>query len=385
MRLRYYLLIILGSLFAQCTKSEDYTVAAADRELRDLANYSTEGFTPDTFCQFELIENIRGCWLRDVQVYRDCHYDLLFTRYNNGLTGADATYSMPLPDGRIMWMFGDTFLGTVKADRTREGAPFIRNSIVIQDEDELVTYYQNTSGSPSSYISPSDPDEWYWPLDATMHGGEIQMMLGRLEQIQANGAFSFAYVGFDLVTIDPADITIISQQNKIADPDISYGSCILEDGDYTYIYGISSRPFQKRAHVARVQGGDLKDTWEYYNGQSWTDNPSSHIIAQNVSDQFSIFKDGEIYYAVTHEIIFGNKIFIAQSTSPTGPFTNNRTLYCTPETGGDIFTYNSFVHPELSENGELRISYNINSFDFTDLFSDVDLYRPRFIRVDNWR
>jgi len=43
------------------------------------------------------------------------------------------------------------------------------------------------------------------------------------------------------------------------------------------------------------------------------------------------------------------------------------------------------VHPELSTNDELIISYNINSFDFWSLFDNADLYRPKFIKVENWQ
>jgi hypothetical protein len=34
-------------------------------------------------------------------------------------TGADSTVSVPLPDGRVAWLFSDTFLGTVNADGSR--------------------------------------------------------------------------------------------------------------------------------------------------------------------------------------------------------------------------------------------------------------------------
>src|SRR5207244_1521048 len=40
----------------------------------------------------------------------------MFTAYGNtgeGWTGADGTYSVPLPDGRTAWLFSDTFLGPV--------------------------------------------------------------------------------------------------------------------------------------------------------------------------------------------------------------------------------------------------------------------------------
>lgn len=367
-----------------CIQEEWPTLDQSNKDPSDQGIYTSDTQNSDSYCDFEMITNPR-CWTSEVQVSHDCHYNLLFTRYGNGWTGADATYSTPLPDGRILWMFGDTFLGTVRADRSRPGSPLLRNSLVIQDGDELVTKYQMDQGKPTSFISPTREDQWYWPLDATVFQNELHFLLGRLTQTQADGMWSFAYVGFDLAILSLDDFSVKSLQTKVSNPDISYGSCLWEDDDYTYIYGISTRPFQKRAHVARVAGRDLRQTWEFFNGTHWTEEPSNYVIAEGVSDQFSIFKNEGIYYIVTHEIIFGDKIFIAQSPSPTGPFSNRKTLYCTPESGGNIFTYNSSVHPELSENDELRISYNINSFDFGDLFENADLYRPRFIKVENWK
>src|SRR4051812_40307123 len=50
-----------------------------------------------------------------------------------GWTGADSTYSVPLPGGRTAWVFSDTFLGPVNPDGSRPTTtPFVNNSFVIQ-------------------------------------------------------------------------------------------------------------------------------------------------------------------------------------------------------------------------------------------------------------
>ena len=53
-------------------------------------------------------------------------FNQLFTRFSEW-TGGDATYSVPLPDGRVLWMFGDSFIGTVATVRyfglTDDGIP----------------------------------------------------------------------------------------------------------------------------------------------------------------------------------------------------------------------------------------------------------------------
>lgn len=372
-------------LLAACFTEAETPLFSGAQVPEDRGIYDIDSSRSAAFCDFRLFTNTSDCWEDQLTVYEDCRYNLLFTRYGNGWTGADATYSIGLPDGRILWLFGDTFLGKVNADRSRTNAPFVRNTAVMQTGEELTTYYQGPTDNPSAFISPANAAEWYWPLDGTIHNGQLQLLLGRLGSSGSGGMWDFAYVGFDLAIYSLPDLQLQSLTNVISDPTISYGSCVLEDDQFLYIYGISTQGFSKKAHVARVANGDLTGTWEFYNGSAWVSQPSNYAIADGVSDQFSVIKEGNTYYLITHEIIFGEEIFIMESNSPTGPWTNKRTLYCTPEAGGDIFTYNSFVHPELSENGELRISYNINSFDFADLFENADLYRPRFIRVDDWR
>src|SRR3954447_25066993 len=52
-----------------------------------------------------------------------------------GWTGGDAAWSARLPDGRDVWLFGDTMLGGVVAGRRDLQTPMVRNSIVVADPD----------------------------------------------------------------------------------------------------------------------------------------------------------------------------------------------------------------------------------------------------------
>ena len=71
-----------------------------------------------------------------------------------------------------------------------------------------------------------------------------------------------------------------------------------------------------------------------------------------------------------------------RSKSLEGPFTKKTVLYSTPETGGNVFTYNAKAHPQLGDGHTLLITYNVNSFDTNDLYVEVDNYRPRYVAVD---
>jgi len=323
------------------------------------------------------------CW-EDVKTSKSCRWDQIYTRYENGWTGADATYSVLLPDGRVLWMFGDTFIGTVNEDRTRNQTKMVNNTFVLTSENEFITLFGGTRTNPKALIVPNETDDWYWPFDATIYNGELHMLLAHMQRV-GEGMWGFAYKQVDLAIFSLPDLTLKSLTMKIPSPEISYGSTLMEDIDYTYIYGITTVGYNKYAHVARAPGGDLRAIWEFYNGSEWVSEPSTYRIHDGVSDQFSVFKKNDKYYLLTHQIIFGKEIQLFESDFPMGPWHSKKIVYCTPETAGDVFTYNAFVHPELSINDELIISYNINSFDFWSLFDNADLYRPKFIKVENWQ
>ncbi len=316
-------------------------------------------------------------------VARSEEFISLFTRYGDGWTGGDATYSIPLPDGRTLWLFGDTFLGTVRPDRSRPGGPLSRNTFVIQDGEELTTFVKSDG---SAFVSPDEPGWWYWPTDGTIVNDTLQVLLSAFRPTGEGGIFGFEYARIDLALFTLPELELISITHRIEEPTIAFGSCVVEDDNYIYIYGAESGNLQKFANIARSANGDLRNAWEYYDGTSWVaDIASSSPLMNDVSEQFAVFKDNEHYYLITHHFLFGDEIYIWDSPTPVGPWGNQRTIYCTPETGGDRWTYNSFVHPQFTENDELLISYNINSFNFQDLFANADYYRPYFIRVGNWR
>ena len=98
----------------------------------------------------------------------------------------------------------------------------------------------------------------------------------------------------------------------------------------------------------------------------------------------SIFKDGNTYYFLTQHNLFGKEIYLYTSASPEGSFVDKRVVYCTPETNGDIFTYNAFAHDHVYRDS-LLVSYNVNSLDYTDILKNADNYRPYFVRIGGWR
>lgn len=303
-------------------------------------------------------------------------------------TGADSAYSVELPDGRIAWIYSDTFLGEVNATHGRPlDSPFIHNSINVDDDGMITTYTGGPPEAPESLVTVAGGDEaqdWYWFGDATVHGDELQVML--VEFIKTGtGIFDFAFKGNAVATFDASSLELLSV-DPVATDGINWGSAIYEDHRYTYVYGVEDLGAQKFAHLARVAGGDLANgTWEYLGDAGWsTDASATKRILEGVSNEFSVSRFQGRYTLVTGDAteILSSKIVMYRSDSLEGPWTGKTVLYSTPETGGNVFTYNAKAHPELGNGHTLLVTYNVNSFDTNDLYTEVDNYRPRYVDVD---
>ena len=322
-----------------------------------------------------------NCWHNDFFVCRNSYLNKLFTR-TEGWTGGDATYSTKLPNGKQLWLFGDTFIDQVGENGKRTSIRLINNSLVLQDNDELTTYHGGTTIKPKAFVTPPEANRWYWPGDATSTIDTLYVFMQGFGN-DTGGAWDFYRTSIDLLKMNPETLEIYKNQRVLEPPEITFGSAILEDTNYTYLYGVKAIGFNKHLHVSRTDE-TLNQKWEYFNGENWTiDINESISIFHNVSEQFSVFKDNDIYYLLTQDYALGAKIKLYKSNSITGPWDGGKIIYCTPETNGDIFTYNAFAHQDIQQDS-LVISYNVNSFKFTDL-KDVNNYRPYFIKVGNWR
>ncbi|MDZ7742185.1 MAG: DUF5005 domain-containing protein [Bacteroidota bacterium] len=141
-------------------------------------------------------------------VYVDREFTDFFARDCCGMTGADGFYSVPLPDGRVVWIFGDTFLGEVNPDGSREkrSPVFIRNAFAVQDGDSLRTLYNVIDGWESSMVIPPDAVKgtvfsedslWYWPGDGFVDNGKLKVFMTAFYQAE-EGSWGFRWVSANL-------------------------------------------------------------------------------------------------------------------------------------------------------------------------------------------
>jgi hypothetical protein len=312
----------------------------------------------------------------------------LFDAYSDsgvGWTGADSTYSVRLPDGRLVWIFSDTLLGPTNPDGSRpRTAPFINNSFVVQRGRTLTTVHGGTAEAPAAVVAPDRPDAWYWAGAGQLGDGTLDITY-HLFRRTGTGMWDWAWASDALARFRIRDLSLIDVTDlPSAVPNVQSASWLARDGGWTLIYRTEDLGNTKYLHVARVRGRDLRRDWQFWTGSGWSAREAdSARVMPGVSNEFSVTRLGRGWLLLTQDTteLFSTRIVGYFATSPTGPFTGKTLLYGTPETGGNIFTYNPHVHPELSTPDRLLVSYNVNSLVSDDLYGDVSIYRPRFVDV----
>lgn len=321
----------------------------------------------------------------------DLEFSKRFELYGGGMTGADGTYSVLLPDGRTVWIFGDSFLGTVTEDLKREKTDpmYIRNCFVTDDGENLITVHQ---GEPEEFksmmIPPSvmeaesefnERDYWYWPGDGWVENNQLKVFASEFYQAE-EGMWGFKFKETALFTYSLPDLLEISNEAIPYSDElgIHYGHAVCKTENFVYVYGLH----ETKPHVARIDGD--KD-WTFYNGQDWTESAADSQPMADISgsEQFSVFEYKGDFIMIMQEGSLSRKVFSYVSETPFGPWNKKTLLFETPiayENEG-LFTYNALGHPQFIQNDELLISYNTNSMELQDHFDNAGIYRPRFFRV----
>ena len=96
--------------------------------------------------------------------------------------------------------------------------------------------------------------------------------------------------------------------------------------------------------------------------------------------EFSVHRtqSGAYVYISNAEGGMTDRIVARKAPSPAGPWSKPTPVKQLPKHHKNVFYYNGKAHPELSREGKILISYNVNTSDLKQVVEDADIYRPRF-------
>ncbi|MEY8021635.1 DUF4185 domain-containing protein [Muriicola sp. SD30] len=308
--------------------------------------------------------------------------------------GADGAASIDLENGKILWLFSDTFIdpeGTGK----RSNSKMINNSIAIQEGDALdkvniAFYYKGKQKQPKSFFELPGKT-WFW----TGHGilANDTLIIFLFEEKNTNKGIGFEAIGWYIALIDNPFENPLSWNIRYIKGSDTFGvivgsSAVLKDKDFIYAYGVSEPSshlvYLLRFPIDKIVEGDIAGL-EWWNAGHWITRkerfpiPSQLFIGQT---EFSVHYQENLHqYVQIQTYGYGAaSIGYRLAEQPEGPWSQPVIFYNTQLKSQEDFVYSANAHPEISNDGIL-VTYNINSANFKELIKNDSLYFPKFISI----
>ena len=349
----------------------------------------------------------------------------LFYR-KSGWFGADGIFSIPLTgvdvpgnqgNTETLLVFSDTYIGEVGEDNAPlPGNTMVNNTVAYIDgltptrEHIRFHYHRDSDGRPATFFVPDNANaregQYYWlgdgfvnqELDDKLH------LFAYHVSMTGPGVFDFAVANVSLLTIPDARKPPFEGYEQVTTP-LHINNDIVGEGDlgagvlvntawagapdpdgFVYVYGCVGAA--KQLVAARVRPAQFEDfdQWQYWTGDQWSaDITQIGGITDNLSNELSVTPLNDGRYLLTFQVMgISDKVGVRVGQSPVGPFGPIIEVWTTPEINEPpgLLPYNAKAHPNLSQPGELLISYNTITADFwNDIQKNAHIYRPRFIKL----
>jgi hypothetical protein len=197
-------------------------------------------------------------------------------------SGGDGASSTRLPDGRLLWVFGDSFAGAVRADGSRAaGTRLARNAVVVTEGGCL------TSLAPGSDALPGADGTWLWPTHAVVVDGadpaRVVVLAQRVGR-DPSDALGFERRGTALAVLEvpwgamPELVSITDLPGSAT----LWGAGLAVDGATTWIYGTraSTSAAGRDLLLARAPTATLDrvETWRYRTEHGWSARASHAAV-----------------------------------------------------------------------------------------------------------
>lgn len=333
--------------------------------------------------------------------------DVLFKRDPRWL-GADAALSVSLSEGRILWLFGDTFVATSNA-QVRSESEMVRNTVAIQMGDDprnaSITFHwrHDSDGSPASFF-PERGERWFWPGHGIrLDDGPLVIFLYGTVATPGQG-LGFAHAGYAVAVIDNPDAPAETWEPRIVDAspdafDAVPATALVRDGAHVVAVAIRQAGTHAgalvRYPVTSLAQGDVT-TAEWWAGEdrgwvaaSLIGEQGPAFVLDDAGAECSVHWDTRTRSFI-HVASYGfgaSTIGLRNAAALTGPWSAPVVVYRPPESDGPRpFVYAAKAHPELvgPDPADLVVTYATNSFEFGDLLTQEgarSLYWPRFVVV----
>lgn len=342
--------------------------------------------------------------------------DTLVTNYFRRTTGwisSDGAITIPLTDGRTLWLMGDSHIDDYDPVTATVNCLFqVRNAALVQpaaswEQRNTRTLIGAGPGIKSFLKNNADDRYFIWPGAGIQLKDTVYIYCANMKNApSAVAGFGFAHAGNDcMAKLSFPDLNIAGYAPLQNFDEIGFGIGFIKKGDWVYVYGQKLAGLTNKLYVARFPDTRPCGPWQFYAGPGWSDDirDIQPIAAQDgMSGTFQVCHVKNTVLLVSSDLSMGcdggRSIYTSTSAGLTGPFTSPQRIYSIDDTleGHYPFFYSAVAHPEFlsgsrhnrhaPDNQALLFTYCINGYGSCvpichDNRMNPDYYRPKAIRV----
>ncbi len=311
--------------------------------------------------------------------------------------GGDGAFSVDLGHGRVLWLFGDSFIAT-KPGETRRQATFVRNSVAIEDgydpaHASIHFFSGHRHSEPSSFVSSQGAD-WFWPMQGIRLGNRLLLFYMRETRDADKRSLGFQSVGWSAFLVpNPGQPPWQWKLRELTGPEsrgkLLIGMAVLSEERFVYAFAlndVSHDAYLLRWPAAEVAEGRLDaPQWWCGTGRGWMANAAMReVVIPDAGSEFSVQRDSRGgFLQVSGQKIGGrgfgaSRIVLRHASRLEGPWSAAQFVYTPPESNTpNAFVYGAKAHSEL-QGADLVITYTANGSD-ERLATDMNIYFPRFV------
>lgn len=318
--------------------------------------------------------------------------DNSFFKIDKYWRGADGAATIDLENGKILWLFSDTFID-IHGTSKRTGSKMINNTIAIQEGKNLQNakmsfYWKGKNKKPKAFFELPGKT-WFWTGHGALVNGKLVIFL--FEEKSSTEGLGFETVGWTVAIIDnPNDDPGKWNIKYVKGPEtfgvIVGSSAVLKDSNFVYAFGVKE-PGTHETYLLRFEKNNLAEGdlsgMEWWVNNSWTKNvfeePKSSILFEGQTE-FSVHFDEEIGKYIQIQTYGFGKATLGYRLADhlQGPWSEPVIFYTPTLNNEKEFVYTANAHPEINSDGIL-ITYNVNNFDFSLLVNDETIYFPKIV------
>lgn len=306
--------------------------------------------------------------------------------------GGDGASSVDLGGGRVLWLFGDSFIDPAGTG-SRRNASFVRNSAALQEgyepETARMTFAWKTLGNRPRSFFREDGAEWFWPGSGARIRDVLLIFLVRVRA--ADNGLGFEPSGWKVVSVPNPDASPFSwgmwEPGTPRTGSILPGSSsvVVFDG-FLYAFGTDWKDnavYALRWPLEDVSAGDLSHPqWWMGTGPQWVGARAPN------RKPVPVFTGGQVEFTVHYEPVLKGIIQVQTLSLAdpclafrftgdlSAPWSDALCFYQPPErTARGLLIYAGRAH-KVFQGADVAFTYAVNTLDPDRIRDDMDIYYP---------